>query len=144
MVFYIIGMLFSNDEMKRLLNLQRACLILILCMSLSGLNNIVKNITMQIGIPYFVMSLALCDHPAFAGFGKKYDLSYGMYLYGFFMQQLVCGWFLRKGYETDYLTVLLISLALTLVAAWINAVCIEKPLSRMKRKEETERKKQTM
>ena len=134
MVFYMLGMLCSYEEMKPIFQFQRACLVLILLAPLSAISPLIKGVTMQVGIPYFVMSLAITEKPMFSSFGKKYELSYGIYLYGFFFQQLTCSWFQRNGDEPDYLIVLVISLVMTLDAAWLNSICIERPLLGLKRK----------
>ncbi|MEB3203382.1 MAG: acyltransferase [Candidatus Sericytochromatia bacterium] len=40
-------------------------------------------------LPYFVLSIALVDSPLFSGVSRYGDLSYGIYLYGFPVQQAV-------------------------------------------------------
>ena len=134
MIFYFIGMLYSSDEVKQYFNLQRSLIILIILMPLSILNKWANSLMMIVAIPYFMMSFALDSKPLFAKFGQRYELSYGIYLYGFFFQQLVCYWMRQNGIKEDYLAVTVISLILTIVAAWLSFVCVERPLLQIKRK----------
>lgn len=126
-VFYLIGMLFTYDEMKRLLNVQAALAGLCLQCLLQYAPPAVRQAALFIILPYAVFSIALAPAPLFYKVGSKYELSYGIYLYGFFFQQLVVRFSIQRGLEWDFYVCLLLSLALTVVAAWISCVAVEKP-----------------
>ncbi len=77
--------------------------------------------------PYLIFSLALAKEPVFAGVGRRLDLSYGIYLYGYFFQQLVIQRMCRAGHPPGYLTALVLSGILTIPAAVLSWFLIEKP-----------------
>ena len=126
-VFFLIGSLFTWPQMKRFLNLQAgiAGMLIMLCAQKAG--TLWNELICDIALPQFVMSLALTDKPLFAKVGRKYELSYGIYLYGFFFQQLVVKWRIDSGASWGFYTCYAMSLALTLVAAFLSCILVEKP-----------------
>ena len=66
--------------------------------------------------------------------GAKIELSYGIYLYGFFFQQLVVFWCLKYGRSWSYMICFGISLALSAGTAVLNCILIENPLLKLSRR----------
>jgi peptidoglycan/LPS O-acetylase OafA/YrhL len=64
----------------------------------------------------------------FQKFANKVDLSYGIYLYGFFFQQLIVQYTMRKGINPGFLAVLTASIIPTGMAAIASFYLVEKPV----------------
>jgi len=75
-------------------------------------------------LPYFILSLALCEKPIFSKWFSKCDFSYGLYLYGFMIQQIVYGWL--APYNIPVLPMALICFAATLIVAIPSWYLVEK------------------
>ncbi len=128
-VLYVIGMLCSFDKMKTVFNLQYAPLAL-LAILLTTLFQYPQSqqLVWLFALPILVFSFALARKPLFRQFGLRYDLTYGVYLYGFFFQQLVSQWNTQLGKNWSYAECLILSLLMTLPVAFLNCVLVENPL----------------
>ncbi len=126
-VFYVIGMVFGTERMQKYLNVQAAFTGLMLALVFQFNSAAIQYPLLYVLLPYCVFSLAYAKPPVFSGMGKWMDLSYGIYLYGFFFQQMVVQIRFRNHYEWGYLTCFIISLIPTLAAAVISCLLIEKP-----------------
>ena len=126
-VYFLIGSLFTWPQMKRFLNLQVgiAAMIAMICVQMAG--SAWNELISYIAMPLFVLSFAQMEKPLFAKLARKYELSYGIYLYGFFFQQLVVKWRIDSGAGWGFYTCFAMSLALTLVAAFLSCILVEKP-----------------
>jgi len=85
-----------------------------------------------IALPYLIFYLAFCVdfQPSFLkNFGKKYDLSYGIYIYAFPVQQAVMH-FLSSHINLSVFFVL--SYFITAILAFLSFTIIEKPCLRFK------------
>lgn len=123
--YFFIGSVFSFSEMRKYLNLQAAIALVILA-SFVLADAAVMEIVVAIVLPYFVLSLALCEKPIFSKWFAKSDFSYGLYLYGFVVQQVVYS-FLRP-YNISVLPMALICFGATLVFAITSWYFVEKPM----------------
>ena len=85
-------------------------------------------LVLSVALPYLVFSLALAPSPVFWCLGTKYEISYGIYLYGFFFQQLVVYWQKQNGLSLSVPVTLLVSMLLTLPVSWLSCVLVENPL----------------
>lgn len=133
MVYYCIGMLYTLPEVKKRLNLPLAT-VLLLALQFSSVGYVAHTIAMYLLIPYFAHSFAY-GSSQFAHFGKKLEISYGIYLYGFFIQQLTVYMAMRfLGSIPSQLICNLISIPVTILCAMASAKWIEKPLIRLSRK----------
>ena len=127
LAFFAVGSLFTWPQMRRLLNLQTGCLALGAMICAQCFSGAWNEAVALIAMPLFVFSFALTEKPRFAKVGRKYELSYGIYLYGFFFQQLVVSWRQASGASWGFYTCFLISLALTLAAAFLSSALVERP-----------------
>jgi peptidoglycan/LPS O-acetylase OafA/YrhL len=95
-------------------------------------NEYLKIITQFIAFPYLVIYLAFCINFKFSflrNFGNKYDLSYGMYIYAFVVQQTIMHFFASK----ITLPMFFISAYfITSILAFLSFVIVEKPFLRLK------------
>ncbi len=127
-LFFLIGIFCSLDPVKKVFRLQWVPLAFLAVLLVQYEARAIQYFVMLAALPYMVFSLALAPNPIFSRVGRKYELSYGIYLYGFFFQQLVMFVLRRKGIILHAPVVFLISLALTLPAAWLNCVLVERPV----------------
>jgi len=126
--FFFIGSFFSFPEMKKYLNLQLSVALLILA-SFAQTRESVHEVIVALVLPYFILSLALTEKPIFSKWFAKSDFSYGLYLYGFVVQQIV--YRLLAPTELSVLNVALISFAVTLVIAIPSWYLVEKPMQKL-------------
>lgn len=130
---FLIGMAFACLKTERLLNTQIAA-VLMAAVAATTFNRGTQGTIAIVAIAYFVFSFALMEKPLFAGFARKYDLSYGIYLYGFFFQQLAAWTFnIQMNLSLTCMELFLVSLVPTLAAAWLSCVLVEQPLIRLTR-----------
>ncbi|MBO4884351.1 MAG: acyltransferase [Clostridia bacterium] len=133
-VFYMIGVLFTYDEMKRLLNMQVAFAGICLIMATQSLPVPVKYLVLHLTLPYAILSFALAAPPVFSKWGSKIELSYSIYLYAFFFQQAVAYISTKNGLGWGYELCLLISSAVTVAVAFASFYLVEQPSLRLSRK----------
>ena len=133
-VYFLMGMVYTIPEVKRYLNIQWAILLMIV-MSCVHFDTPLQTLVVTLTLPYFVFSFALIDKPLFPRFGTKYDITYGIYLYGFFFQQLAA-WIINIRMHCHFTFMMLFAVALvpTLIAAWLSHILIERPLNRLMQK----------
>jgi hypothetical protein len=84
------------------------------------------NIAVFIFAPYLLLWLAFGTKHSFSGFGEKCEVSYGMYLCGWPIQQCLCQYF------SDWMTPLynfIIASILSVIAGIIIFYVVEKPIS---------------
>ena len=132
--YYLIGMFYSLPFVKKYLNLQVAAAIFMLYSCFSP-GYMINEILMFVVLPYFVFSFALADNACFTKCFVKTEISYGLYLYGFFIQQLVV-WLLLKNNITCIPAVLvfIISVVLTIVCAVLSYRLVEEPAAKLSKK----------
>ena len=128
LVFYVIGMLFTYKEIRKYLNLQVGLVGLCVMLFFQFSSPPLQYLTMYFALPYFIFSFAFTPNAVFHKVGSKVELSYGIYLYGFFFQQLVVYWGLKYEILLNYTTALLSSGFLTVIAALLSYFLVEKPM----------------
>ncbi len=129
--FFVIGMLFTYEEVRRLLNVQAGCMLMALLLLFQQSEPLMQYLALYLILPYFLFSFAFAPQPVFRNFGKKLEPSYGIYLYGFLFQQLVVVWQQKHGVSFTYLECLVISLVPSLAAAALSYYLVEKPFLRL-------------
>ena len=134
MVMYFIGMLFTYEEARKCLNLQVGCAVMPLLLFCQVLSGPVQYLVFYAVFPYFIFSFVFAPKPVFKSFGRKMDLSYGIYLYGFFFQQLMVSLQLQNSVPLSYFKTFLASLLPTLAAAFLSWNLVEKPVLRFSRR----------
>lgn len=133
-VYFAIGIFCSFEELKPLFHLQMApIMIFFILLTREFIHARWQQIVWLCCLPYLVFSFALAEKPMFSKLGDKFELSYGIYLYGFFFQQLVVMWNLKYRLQWNYVFCLVISMSLTIAVAVINCIFIEKPLMKLSR-----------
>lgn len=78
--------------------------------------------TSVICLPYIVLGIAFNRIKIISGIGKKADISYGLYIYHYQVQQTLVNFF---GFEP--LTLFVATLCITVPLAWLSWYLIESP-----------------
>ena len=134
LVFFVIGMFCSLEGMKRVFHLQAApCILFLILLTTEIRSAAAQQAVWLISLPYLVFSIALAEKPLFWKLGTKIELSYGIYLYGFFFQQLIVSLSQQLGLGWGYMLCLGTSLALSAGAAALSSLLIETPLLKLSR-----------
>ena len=126
-MFFLAGMVFflyRDKIVYRIPLLVGALLILIAATSLHALEAV-----LTLPLTYLIMYAAFAPSGAVSRFGEKRDLSYGLYLYAWPVQQLL----LHFGGTLGPYQLFLLSLPVTLLFAWASWHCVEKPCLKLKR-----------
>lgn len=132
-VFYIIGIFFTYEKARKMLNIQAGCASLCLILLLQYSPTVLQHLVMYIVFPYFVFSVVFAPDPLFKNLDRKLEISYGIYLYGFFFQQLIVYFRGLYGWGLTYMQALIISAVPTVLAAVLSYYLIEKPAIRISR-----------
>lgn len=126
MPYYFIGSLFVLPEIRKLVNLQVASIVLLVYSCLS-LDFPISEIAVLVVLPYFVFSLALDKQAYFVDRLKKWEISYGLFLYGFFVQQMMMYFLQILNISLLFIEYYILCVALTIVPAYISRKYIELP-----------------
>lgn len=124
---YVIGMFYTYEEVRKYLNLQVGCVAMLLLLFTQIVSDPLQHLLLYLVYPYFIFSFVFAPKPLFKNFSRKIDLSYGIYLYGFFFQQLLVSWQQRNGNDLGYMGTFGLSLLLTLAASVLSWYLVEKP-----------------
>lgn len=128
---YLIGILFTYDEIKKYLNLQAAGAALCIMFLLQTTMAPIRYCGMYVLFPYIIFSFVFAPKPLFSKIDKHMDLSYGIYLYGFFFQQLVMSLLQKYGIGMSYMQVLILCAVPTIIAAILSFYLVERPMIRL-------------
>ena len=80
-------------------------------------------------LAYLMFAVSYSKRIRFYQFGSKYDISYGVYIYAFVIQQII--YQLTNG-TLPFVMNIFLSVLFTLPCAFLSYVCIEKPVMRFK------------
>ena len=86
--YFFVGIIFTSKKIRKYLNLQLATG-LICILEMVNISSLKAEIALFIVLPYFVLSFAFTENPLFVKCFSKNDFSYGIYLYGFVIQQVI-------------------------------------------------------
>ena len=132
--FYFIGILYGAPAARKYLNLPLAAVLMLLACCFN-LGSALNSVMMYTVFPYFIFSLAYTPASRLSKLLDKYEISYGLYLYGFFVQQLLIHFTMTDGIVWFSPSVyVVLSLAGTTVLALLSARFIEKPCLRLSKK----------
>ena len=123
--YILIGSLYCVLDLKRLCNLQVALVLLILasCVSLPY-----PEFATMLVVPYFVLSFAFAGRPVFRNWFRSNNIAYGVYLWGFPLQQLALYLLRARAVTASPNRMFLISLVPIVLAAWISHRLVERPI----------------
>ncbi len=131
--WYFIGMLFAVFDLRKWMNLQVAIALVAVYASFN-FSSAASSFVWFLVLPYLVFSFAFAPEPFFAGFFSKYEISYGVYLYGFFIQQIVMRTLTASGIILNHVLLMTICFSLTAVVALISVMLIERPAQKFSKR----------
>ena len=129
--YFFLGASFISEDVRKKLNLQLA--VGVLCIvEMLGINATMTEILVFITLPYFIFSFAFAELPKFEKCFSKNDFSYGLYLYGFVVQQMLTPTLtkINLGLNIQFI----ICAMVTLVFAILSWFIIEKPAQKFAKK----------
>ncbi|MDL2289274.1 acyltransferase [Clostridia bacterium OttesenSCG-928-F22] len=129
--YFFIGALYTLPSLKKLLNLQLASGLLFIAIFMN-FSAVYTELINYVVLSYFVFSLALAPTPKFARVLTKNDYGYGMYLYGFVVQQMVVS--VTRPLNLPFNVTFLISVVITFICAKCSWHFVEKPMQRLGKK----------
>jgi peptidoglycan/LPS O-acetylase OafA/YrhL len=126
--YFFIGACYKYYLDDRIFNLQFAA---VMCMFVPFLSQsmAISEILLFLLLPYFILTFGLAKNPLFAWVGRLGDFSYGIYLYGFVVQQLVDHYVGTVGRPYLNFTLAIIPTVMLGVISWL---VVEKPALRLK------------
>lgn len=130
--FFFIGCLWSFPEINKYLNLQLGAFAFF-CGTLISLSYAKSELLLALVLPYFVLSFSLSEKPFFGNWFSKCDFSYGMYLYGFPVQQVLYH-FISKRFEPSLNLMTLVCVIVAFFCAVLSWYIIEKPAQNLGKK----------
>lgn len=129
--YYFIGSMFAVCVSEKKYNLQRAIILFLFCIVATG-NFGVDGILLVLALPYLIFSLAFATNPNFSKVMQKHEISYGIYLYGFFVQQILLYIFnVKMELELEGIIYLILSFIFTMVLAYFSSIFVEEPLGKV-------------
>lgn len=127
-IMYMMGAMFYTFRQEIRLSWKvAACLLIVLA---GSFGTPVCRTLQYLCIPYLVMFAAFLPVPFLRGFGKRADLSYGIYLYGFPVQQWTMH--VTRGHISPT-KFTLVTLAMSAILAALSWKLIEKPALNLKK-----------
>lgn len=122
--FYLIGVVCTIPELQKYFNLQVAIPLLLICSCLN-FDYVSMQCVLYIVLPYIIFSFVFVPTPIWSWMTGKIDISYGLYLYGFFIQQIVVSFSQKYGWNLGFMSALFISCVLTTIVAYLSSRLVE-------------------
>ncbi|WP_426700829.1 acyltransferase family protein [Rhodanobacter sp. Col0626] len=139
--YFMIGALVRQMSWESLLNPVLALFFIGIVALMPPTTAVHDEIVLYFMLPYVVLTFALSSHRLLQGAGRFGDFSYGLYLYGFLVQQCVND---LSGNTLSALQNAFISLPIALVLAYLSWHLIEKPMLSLKPRKNLASKKLTI
>jgi len=87
--YFFIGALYAVTNLKNYCNVQCAFIMLLVSVLFHSDVYALNEVLAMIVLPYAIISFGECSKPVFVNCFKKMDITYGIYLWGFTVQQMV-------------------------------------------------------
>jgi peptidoglycan/LPS O-acetylase OafA/YrhL len=139
--YFMIGALVKRMNWESLLNPVLALFFIGIVALIPPTTAVHDEIILYLLLPYVVLTFALSSHRLLQSAGRFGDFSYGLYLYGFLVQQCVND---LTGNALSALQNAAISLPVALVLAYISWHLVEKPMLSLKPRKNLASKKITI
>jgi peptidoglycan/LPS O-acetylase OafA/YrhL len=127
--YFMIGALYSYYSLERFLNSQFALFAIGFSALFQPSSTILQETLLYIVVPYSILSFAVARTAVLHRAGRFGDLSYGIYLYGFLLQQIVNS--ITKNNLTAFQNAI-VSMPLAVLCAYISWHVIERPALKYK------------
>ncbi len=123
--YYFIGCMYVFKPLQKVLNINLSILCLMI-LSFITIHHPIKEIIIVIVYANVIFSFVFHQKNNFHHFAKKTELSLGIYIYGFLMQQLTIHYFIKWKLPIHFLTTFVISLSLTVISSYVSYHLVEK------------------
>lgn len=127
--YFFVGSLLAAGGFEKLLNMQVAVIVVIIASALFYLSTPFCYMAEYLLIPYVVLALSLAEKPIFATLNKR-DISYGMFLSGHVIQQILIHIAVQKGYTIHVWFLIIVSIVFSVVMGFLIEELIEKPVGK--------------
>lgn len=128
--YYLMGMGYALLPIKKALNLPVA-IILVLLHSCFPFGRLENEIILFFELPYFIFSLAFVKSNILNKIFSV-ELSYGIYLYGFLIQQIIIYWInIKLRLQLDIIVLLVVSILITFCCSIISYFMVERPILKL-------------
>ena len=131
--WYFVGIIYTYPCVQKYLNIQIA-IILMLVFSCLPSGMMLGSIIKYFVFSYLIFSFALAKEPMFANTFRRYEISYGIYLYSFLIQQIVVYGFKQMRIGLGQIWVFLICVMITSFVGVLSTVFIEIPAQKISAK----------
>jgi peptidoglycan/LPS O-acetylase OafA/YrhL len=121
--FFAVGALCCVEGWQKKVSPQTAVLVFFLAVMFPSLTPVVDELVLMVLVPVLVLGLGFAENPRFARAGRFGDVSYGLYLYGFAVQQVVTA---LAGKAISPQLNAAIALVICIVCAWASWHLVEK------------------
>lgn len=128
--YFFVGSLLASCRLEKYLNAQAAIVVIFISSILAYLSGPLYYVGEYLFIPYVILSFALADSPIFAGINKR-DISYGMFLSGHVIQQILIHIVVKKGYAVNVWLLMLLSIGFSVAMGFLVERFIEKPAGKL-------------
>lgn len=128
--YFFIGSFTASCKMEEYLNTQIGIVAIFIASIVTYLPAPFSYIGQYIFISYVVLSLALPEKPVFAMANKR-DISYGIFLSGFVIQQMLIHIFVQKEYMINLWLLNTLSIGFSLLAGFLIEKFVERPAGRL-------------
>lgn len=126
--YFFMGALYSLTDIKRYCNLQVAFVLFFVSMLFSTNHYVIYELVAILLIPYIMISIGECTTPIFANLLNGLDISYGLYLWGFPVQQILIQYLVvEQGYNIGANSMFCLALAVTVILSLFSWFFVEKP-----------------
>lgn len=127
--YFMIGAVYANYHLERFLNIEVALAAVCTLALLQPTSIAIAEICLYIIVPYTILSFAVAGDQLFSMVGKYGDFSYGLYLYGFLIEQIFNQLFHGMLTPTEDAV---FSLPVAFICAYLSWHMIEKPMLSLK------------
>lgn len=128
--YWFVGSLFAICKIEKYLNLQVSTVMIFFGLATAFATGKITIILQYILLPYIVLSFAVTEKAIFKKFNMR-DISYGIFLFGFVIQQFLIWIFIKNGIELDIFILLILSIGLSAMAGIITEILLERPLKKI-------------
>ena len=133
--YYLLGIMVAVlDINKKYFDIVVAVVLMIIVSALSIKSVFFLNIIEYFALPYLIFSIAFAEKGKIGKWADKLEISYGIFLYGFMVQQLMIYILYSNEIYLSFCNMLIICLAITVVLALISNKYVEKPMIKLCKK----------
>ncbi len=131
--YFFVGVFIAVCKLEKLLNTQKAIIVMMIAAGLSYLPAPLSYVGQYVCIPYVILSLALAEKPVFTAANKR-DISYGMFLFSFIIQQILIQVFVSSGYPLNVWILLTLTIVFSVLMGLFTEKFVENPSKKLCKK----------